>query len=255
MQGFYNGIRQSGTGTRKPRGRYARIVPFAQANFCYLLMIPKLVLASNSPRRKELLALGGQAFEVKPAEVNEDPQPGEQPIDYVQRLAGEKAQKAATGLEPDALVLAADTTVVCQGRIVGKPKDADEARAMLKALRGQTHIVYTAISVRTSAGVQLNDLATTQVPMRAYSDEEIEAYVASGDPLDKAGAYAIQHAGFHPVASMQGCLANVVGLPLCHLKRTLMKSNLSFDADLPSACQAHFAYDCPVTGDILAWRQ
>lgn len=249
------GTDNQGTGTRKPTGRYARIVPFAQANFCYLLMIPKLVLASNSPRRKELLALGGQAFEVKPAEVNEDPQPGEQPIDYVQRLAGEKAQKAATGLEPDALVLAADTTVVCQGRIVGKPKDADEARAMLKALRGQTHIVYTAISVRTSAGVQLNDLATTQVPMRAYSDEEIEAYVASGDPLDKAGAYAIQHAGFHPVASMTGCLANVVGLPLCHLKRTMLKLDLAFEVDLPSACQAHFAYDCPVSGDVLAWRQ
>ena len=219
-------------------------------------MIPDLVLASNSPRRKELLALGGQPFAVAAAAINEDPRPAEDPREYVQRLASEKVQAAASIGGPDALVLAADTTVVHNGRIVGKPQDAEEARAMLNSLRGQEHTVYTAISVlRTRDGMQVNDLATTPVPMRDYSDTEIETYVATGDPLDKAGAYAIQHAGFHPAASMSGCLANVVGLPLCHVKRTLMKLDLAFDADLPSACQAHFAYDCPVTEDILAWRQ
>jgi septum formation protein len=218
-------------------------------------MIPNLVLASNSPRRKVLLALGGQTFAVVPADIDEDPRPNEKPRAYVHRLASEKAREAAAGQSPDALVLAADTTVVHQGHIVGKPRDAAEARLILQELRGQEHTVYTAISVCNADGMQLDDLAATRVPMRDYSDAEIETYIATGDPLDKAGAYAIQHAGFHPVASMSGCLANVVGLPLCHLKRTLLKTNLEFDADLPSACQAHFAYDCPVTGEILAWRQ
>ncbi|MEX2143662.1 MAG: Maf family protein [Anaerolineales bacterium] len=219
-------------------------------------MTPKFVLASNSPRRKELLALGGQTFEVAPTAIDEAPRPDEEPRGYVQRLAGEKARAAAASQAPGALVLAADTTVVHNGRIVGKPQDAKEARAILMSLRGEQHTVFTAISVvRTSDKKQLGDLAGTRVPMREYSDEEIEAYVSSGDPLDKAGAYAIQHAGFHPVASMDGCLANVVGLPLCHLKRTLLKLNVDFDTDLPNACQAHFSYDCPVTGDILAWRQ
>ena len=220
-------------------------------------MIPTLTLASNSPRRKELLALGGQRFNVMAAEINEDPVPGEEPRPYVQRLADEKAQAVAASLGGrEGLVLAADTTVVYDGHIVGKPQDAEEARSMLRSLRGQEHTVFTAITVtRTSDGVQLTDLAETTVPMRDYSDEEIEVYVATGDPLDKAGAYAIQHAGFHPVAVMTGCLANVVGLPLCHLKRTMMRLDLAFEADLPSACQAHFAYDCPVSADILAGRQ
>ena len=220
-------------------------------------MIPNLVLASNSPRRKELLALGGQPFAVAPVGINEDPLPGEEPRAYVQRLAGEKAQTVADGLRGrNGIVLAADTTVVHDGRIVGKPRDAVEAKAILNTLRGQEHTVFTSISViRSSDGAQLNDLAETSVPMRDYSDEEMEVYVATGEPLDKAGAYAIQHAGFHPVASMTGCLANVVGLPLCHLKRTMLKLDLAFEVDLPSACQAHFAYDCPVSGDVLAWRQ
>lgn len=220
-------------------------------------MIPNLVLASNSPRRKELLALGGQPFEVKAAAINEEPRPGEDPRNYVRRLASEKAHTVAAGLGGrEAWVLAADTTVVHDGRIVGKPVNAGEARAILQSLRGQEHTVFTAISItRTSDGAELSDVAETSVPMRDYSDAEIEAYVATGNPLDKAGAYAIQHAGFHPVASMDGCLANVVGLPLCHLKRTMLKLDLNFEADLPSACQAHFAYDCPVSADILARRQ
>lgn len=219
-------------------------------------MTTLLVLASSSPRRKNLLALGGHAFEVVAADVDETPLPGEDPKEYVLRLARDKARAAATGLKANALVLAADTTVVQAGQILAKPADAAEARAMLKALRGAEHVCYTAISVlRTSDGEQLDDLATTIVPMRGYSDDEIEAYIASGDPLDKAGAYAIQHSGFHPVAAMSGCLANVVGLPLCHLKRTLMKMDFTFEADLPVACQAHFDYACPVTAEILAWRQ
>ena len=219
-------------------------------------MILNFILASNSPRRKELLSLGGQRYRVIPAEVDETPQEGENPKDYVVRLAREKAEAAAGVIgRQQGLILAADTTVVHEGRILGKPADADEARMMLNELRGKIHLVYTAIVLlRLPDRALLTDFADTEVPMRYYRDEEIEAYVASGDPLDKAGAYAIQHAGFHPVAFMQGCLANVIGLPLCHLQRSLQKWGLSFDRDLSSACQAHLSYDCPVTSQILAWQ-
>ena len=220
------------------------------------MMIPNLVLASNSPRRKTLLALGGNDYRVVAADVDETPRNGENPKDYVKRLALEKAQAAAAAVgQQDALIVAADTTVAYQGRIKGKPAEAAEAAQMLKTLRGVVHQVYTAIALLRIPGNELlTDFAETEVPMRDYSDAEIEAYVAGGDPLDKAGAYAIQHAGFHPVASMQGCYANVVGLPLCHLQRTLLKWALSFDRDLSPACQLHLAYDCPVTATILAWQ-
>lgn len=218
-------------------------------------MIPNLVLASNSPRRKELLALGGQELRIVPADVDESPLPDEAPQDYVTRLALEKARAAGERVGTDALILAADTTVVFEGNILGKPNDASEARWMLTTLRGKVHLVYSAIALlRIPENESLLDLAQTQVPMRNYSDEEIDLYIASGDPLDKAGAYAIQHAGFHPVASMQGCLANVIGLPLCHLQRSLQKWGLSFDRDLSSACQVHLSYNCSVTSKILAWQ-
>ena len=218
-------------------------------------MIPNLVLASNSPRRRELLSLGGQGYRVVPAHVDETPRLGEDAKDYVMRLAVEKAQVAA-GLigGKQALILAADTTVVFQERILGKPADADEARKMLHELRGNVHLVYTAINLlRLPDRAMMTDFAETEVPMRNYTDAEIEDYIASGDPLDKAGAYAIQHAGFHPVASMQGCFANVIGLPLCHLQRTLRKWGQSLDQDLSTACQAHLSYPCPVTSQILNW--
>lgn len=204
-----------------------------------------------------MLALGGVPFEIVAANINEDSLPDEEPKAYVARLAREKAQAAAKKLAGrEAIVVAADSTVVLDGRILGKPADATEARAILRSLRGQSHVAYTAISVlRTGDGVHVNDLAETPVPMRNYTDEEIDTYIATGDPLDKAGAYAIQHPGFRPAASMTGCRANVVGLPLCHLMRTLAKWDLTFEADVPSACQAHLNYDCPVSGDILAWRQ
>ena len=108
--------------------------------------------------------------------------------------------------------------------------------------------------MRSSDGATLTDLAETEVPMRDYSNEEIDAYVATGDPLDKAGSYAIQNAQFHPVENMQGCFANVAGLPLCHLQRNLAKWNVHLDVDLPAACQEYLQYDCPVTEKILNWE-
>jgi septum formation protein len=217
---------------------------------------PKLVLASNSPRRKTLLGLGRLPFEIAPADINEDVLPGEDPQTYVLRLADEKARAAATPYRgQDVVIIAADTTVAHEGRILAKPLDADEARDMLLELRGKEHIALTGLCVlRTKDGAHLTELAVTLVPMRNYSDAEIEAYIASGDPLDKAGAYAIQHAGFHPVAEMRGCFANVAGLPLCHLKRVLAKWEIHLTGDLPTACQAYLNYDCPVTDDILAGR-
>jgi MAF protein len=215
---------------------------------------PQFVLASNSPRRKELLALTGLAFAIKPADINEDVLPDEGAQVYVLRLAREKGE-AVRADAPEAIVIAADTTVVLDGEILAKPADTAEAREMLTSLRGRNHVCFSGLSLtRTVDGAQVLDLAETEVPMRNYSDEEMEAYIASGDPLDKAGAYAIQHPGFHPVENLQGCRANVVGLPLCHLQRNLEKWGIHLDVDLPAACQQFLNYDCPVTDKILAWE-
>ncbi len=214
-----------------------------------------LILASNSPRRKELLALGEWPFEVRPADVDESVLPNEAPRDYVSRVAFDKAQVVASEIN-EGWVLAADTTVVLDGAILGKPHDADTARRMLKELRGHEHDVFTGLTIINAAsGEQMSDLAASRVPMRNYSDAEMEAYIESGDPMDKAGAYAIQHKGFHPVEGMQQCFANVVGLPLCHLTRSLRKLMLNFEVDIPAACQAHLDYKCPIFDEVLAWEQ
>ena len=142
--------------------------------------------------------------------------------------------------------------MVIDGDILGKPADGAEATSMLRRLRGRTHQVYTGIAVLDMAGGHLrSDLCVTDVPMRCYADDEIEAYVSTGDPLDKAGAYAIQHPGFQPVAGMAGCYASVMGLPLCHLTRLLREADILPQADIPEACQAFLQYDCPVFSDIL----
>lgn len=216
-----------------------------------------LILASNSPRRRQLMSLGGWEFTVSAAEVDETPLAGEEPPAYVCRLAESKARAAAAANPGNELYFAADTTVVDElaplgTKILGKPSDEADARRMLYSLRGRVHQVYTALALyRPADGLLLTDLCCTEVPMRDYSDAEIEAYVASGDPLDKAGAYAIQHAGFHPVQDLQGCFANVMGLPLCHLARLLQKLQIQPKSDLPQACQAELGYDCPVFIAIL----
>ncbi len=218
-------------------------------------LIPNLILASNSPRRKQLLALGSWEYKVVSCEVDETPEPGEPPDAYVQRLAVSKSRAAAEMIhdEPtESLIIAADTTVVDAGQILGKPQNDLEAARMLQRLRGHAHQVYTAIALlRPADGVLLNDVCCTDVPMRAYTQSEIEAYVASGDPLDKAGAYAIQNHAFHPVQTLTGCYANVVGLPLCHLSRSLRRMGVEPPADLPAACQEALEYSCPVFGQIL----
>ncbi|MBV6397298.1 MAG: Septum formation protein Maf [Anaerolineales bacterium] len=213
---------------------------------------PLLVLGSNSPRRKELIALGGWDFEVIVADVDESVRGNESPREYVLRLAEEKARVSASRAKTDQIVLAADTTVAADSSILGKPANPSEAKRMLNQLRGRVHQVYTGIAaLRVGDGVIRTDICVTDVPMRDYSNDEIESYVASGDPLDKAGAYAIQHPRFQPVAAMSGCYASVMGLPMCHVARMLKQLGFPPHADVPSNCQLFLKYRCPVFADIL----
>ncbi|MBI3153690.1 MAG: septum formation protein Maf [Chloroflexi bacterium] len=211
-----------------------------------------LVLASNSPRRRQLLALGNWNFNVIVADVDETQLEGESPRDYVLRLARAKALAIQPRAESEAVIIGSDTTVVDGDSILGKPVDKEDAERMLKQLRGRTHQVYTGLALyRKRDGKTLTELSVTDVPMRNYSDEEIAAYIKTGDPMDKAGAYAIQHPDFQPVESMQGCYASVMGLPMCHVLRALKEFDIAPSADVPSACQSLLNYDCQVSPAIL----
>ncbi len=211
-----------------------------------------LLLASNSPRRRELLTLGGLKFNSASADVDETHIAGESPSEYVIRLAQAKARAAAEQAHDEQIIIGSDTTVAADNSILGKPKDKADAARMLNQLRGRVHQVFTGIAVyRARDEKMITELCAIDVPMRAYSDAEIAAYVQGGDPMDKAGAYAIQHAGFNPVEAMRGCYAGVMGLPLCHLARALKKMNVNFAADVSSACQSFLKYECPVSSAIL----
>jgi septum formation protein len=180
-----------------------------------------LVLASASPRRRELLAALGLPFDVVAADVDESVAPGEDAAAAAVRLARSKAE-AVAWREWDALVLGADTVVVLDGRILGKPADGDEAADMLRDLRGREHTVITGVAVIDShSGDTRTAAPATTVRMRAYADAEVAASIAAGTPFDKAGAYAIQDDVFSPVAGIDGCYCNVVGLPLWTVYRLL----------------------------------
>ena len=173
-------------------------------------MLP-LVLASQSPRRRELLEVAGFRFTVRVQPVEEVRQAGEVPVDYVRRLAQDKAE--AVWENADEIVLGADTTVVVDDQVLEKPVDADNARAMLRLLLGREHTVITGICLRHRGGVVL-DHSVTQVRFAPLTESEIADYVASGEPFDKAGAYAIQGLASKFVESVNGCYFNVMGLPL-----------------------------------------
>jgi septum formation protein len=223
-----------------------------ESHFVLLVMIPLLLLASNSPRRRQLLALGGWLFTVDVSNTDETRLPGEPAEAYVRRLAEAKARAVLGRARPEHLIIGADTSVVIDGDILGKPADADDALAMLRRLRGRTHQVFTGIAVlRASDGNLLTDVIVTNVPMRAYSDAEIDAYIQSGDPLDKAGAYGIQNPDFQPVAQMEGCYASVMGLPLCSLTAVLRQMDVTPRNDVPRNCQATLQYQCPVFQSYL----
>ena len=210
------------------------------------------MLASNSPRRRQLLALGNWAFSVKVVDIDETPLADELPKNYVLRLAQAKALAVSEMASPENIIIGSDTTVVDGDSILGKPTDTQDAESMLKQLRGRTHQVYTGIALyRVQDGKMLTELSITDVSMRNYSNEEITAYIDTGDPMDKAGAYAIQHPEFNPVASKQGCYAGVMGLPMCHVLRALQKFDISPAADVPAACQSLLNYRCQVSSAIL----
>jgi len=208
----------------------------------------KLILASTSPRRRELIQILGLDFQFASVEVDEMPRVGESARGLVERLSREKATQAARA-NRDAIIIAADTDVALDDEILGKPKDLRDAERMLKQLRGRDHFVYTGLCAINGAR-RWTQIIQTTVRMRAYRDEEIERYVATGNPLDKAAAYAIQHNDFRPVEKIVGCYANVMGLPLCHLYLALKKFGVAVN-EPDRACQDYLKIDCPVAKNIL----
>jgi len=214
-------------------------------------MTPQLILASRSPRRRDLLAHLGVPFRVVVPEVEEDAAPASsgQPEELAEALALAKAEAVARD-EGEGIVIAADTIVVDGETILGKPADGAEAAEVLRRLRGREHRVITGLAVVDAAsGWRAASHVVTPVRMRHYSDAEIAAYVARGEPLDKAGAYAIQDEQFHPVASYDGCYCNVVGLPLKALLTLLRRAGVDIRPDslqdLPPQCAV-----CPI---VVEW--
>jgi septum formation protein len=199
-----------------------------------------LVLASASPRRRELLAQAGFAFTVHPAHIAEDPLPGEEPIAYVTRLAREKAEAVfrelstaqapaklkEEGATSDLVVLGADTTVTLDNQILAKPEDPADAARMLRQLSGRTHQVVTGVAVVSSKTTEVA-AEVTAVRFLSLSDDEIASYVATGEPMDKAGAYGIQGRAARWIPRIEGCYFNVVGLPLA-LVSTMLESVIRF---------------------------
>ena len=215
-----------------------------------------LILASQSPRRRELLSLVGIPFEVTSSDVKEIPRAHETPVELVKRLSRAKALDAQLNGQEHGLVIACDTIVAVDNRsamtdVLGKPQDAGEAMSMLRDLRGRSHVVYSAVTLRHPGRKMATDLVSSYVTMRRYEEAEMEAYVATGDPLDKAGGYAIQHEGFDPVEAIEGCYASVMGLPLCHVASRLRHWGVDVPRDVPAACQAHTGHACRFYREII----
>jgi len=182
----------------------------------------RIVLASRSPRRKEILEKLGLVFEIDPPEIDETPRERENPLSYVQRIAAAKADKVALRHEQQCVVIAADTTVALDGEIFGQPRDVDEARRMIQKLSKKSHSVHTAVSVRFD-GKSANGFDTASVMMREVTPELLEWYLATGESMGKAGAYAVQGQGAALVAEVRGEIDTVIGLPVWLLTERLAK--------------------------------
>ena len=185
----------------------------------------KLVLASASPRRKALLGATGLEFEIVESRIDEVRHHGESALDFALRMAREKAVSVSLR-RPEALVLGADTIVECGGQILGKPADDAAARAMLRTLSGNTHTVVTAFAISWAGAVAESAPVVSRVTFRALSADEIAAYVATGDPLDKAGAYGIQDAGAGFIERVDGARDNVMGLPMREVMAALRRHGI-----------------------------
>ena len=194
----------------------------------------RLTLASSSPRRAEILRDAGYQFTVLSSAIDETPYPDESPQDLVQRLANSKAELAAARAVGPAIVIAADTEVVLDGHIFGKPRSSDDARRMLEKLSGRTHAVLTGVClIRLPDVERVSFVETTLVTFAPFSDGEITRYLATGEPHDKAGAYAIQGYAARYIPRIEGCYFNVVGLPLARLRQAL--SELGWTEEYSSA--------------------
>lgn len=232
------------------------------------MMPPRVILASASPRRQQFFQALGIPFSIQPADIEEAPAPGETPISMVERLAAAKALSVGDRLMKEGcgrderkysddnapashsiqIIVGADTVVALDGESLGKPQNADEARTMLQRLRGRNHYVHTAVAAVRFAGASPQAACcvvnSTIVTMRAYSDAEIENYVSSGSPMDKAGAYAIQDKRFSPVESLAGCPAGVMGLPAADLLRLLSELGFPFGGVSHQVCRAQTGFRC-----------
>jgi septum formation protein len=187
----------------------------------------RVILASGSPRRHDLLAMIGIDHEVVPADIDESPLNGEGPLALVERLAREKGATIAARY-PEALVISADTIVVVDGEVLGKPRDAAEARSMLRILADRTHVVFTAVAA-TAAGRTLSAVEEVSVTFLPLSDHTIASYVATGEPMDKAGSYGIQGYGATLVQRIDGDFFAVMGLPLARLVALLREVGVGYE--------------------------
>ncbi len=193
------------------------------------MSVGPLMLASSSPRRRALVRLLGVPFEAAEADLDESPGPDESPTGLGTRLAAAKALAIAKQ-RPDAVVLGADTVVVLDGQILGKPRDPAEALAMMAGLRGRAHDVVTGVALACGERLEWLGSVRTEVVMRAYAAEEAAAWVESASGMDKAGGYAIQDDTFQPVERIVGCYPNVVGLPLCAASRAVRSTGIDIPA-------------------------
>lgn len=221
--------------------------------------LPKVILASNSPRRQQFFHDLGIPFLAESADIDESPAPKESPPKLVTRLALAKALTVArrytsgaanteSGPPDQRLIIGADTVVAIDGKILGKPANPAEARAMLIHLRARPHHVHTALAIALVANGELERqrslVNSTTVTMRAYTDDEIAVYIATGDPMDKAGAYAIQHPQFRPVQALSGCPAGVMGLPAADLLSLLSAFNVTSKHAPLHVCPALTGLQC-----------
>src|SRR5690606_31268672 len=205
--------------------------------------VMEFILASQSPRRQELIRLYDFPVRVQIADVDEESITDDDPKANVVGTARLKAEAVAANAGDDAIIIAADTVVALDGEMLGKPANDADALEMLRRLRGRTHQVYTGIALlNTATGQMVTGVSTTDVTMRNYDEREMRNYIASGDPFDKAGGYAIQNERFRPVARLKGCYTGVVGLPLCYLTNALKE--MGIETKVPVARRSHHYLRC-----------